>query len=111
MQLMWEPLHPMSPYIHVVIYSYGRGRNTSLLMRRRGLLYFVCVSVCLSVCPSVSTEQTHNSDMAYENDLCSSSSDGSHLPATLTTSRQSALVSLSQPSHVCATTSEDIITE
>ena len=58
-----------------------------------------------------STEQTHNSDMAYENDLCSSSSDGSHLPATLTTSRQSALVSLSQPSHVCATTSEDIITE
>ena len=59
----------------------------------------------------IPTEQTHNSDMAYENDPCSSSSDGSHLPATLTTSRQSAPVSLSQPSHVCATTSEGIVTE
>ena len=61
--------------------------------------------------PRDSTEQTHNSDIAYENDPCSSSSDGSHLPATLTTSRQSAPVSLSQPSHVCATTSEGIVTE
>ena len=61
--------------------------------------------------PSDSTAQTHNSDMAYENDPCSSLSDGSHLPATLTTSCQSAPVSLSQPSHVCATTSEGIVTE